>query len=269
MPKKPIITLLTDFGLEDTYVAEMKAVILSICPNVTLVDLTHNIEPYNIRMGAYLLARSAEQFPEGTVHLAVVDPGVGGPRKPLIIETNSAFFVGPDNGLLVLAAEKLGISHVYEITNRAYMRKEVSNVFHGRDIFAPAAAYLALGVPAKEFGEEIFDYVKPSYTKPKIFRDKIVGEVIHIDHFGNIITNITKKQLNMKGIDYGKSFSIIFKNRKPVKVKLLESYSKAKKRELLTIVGSGGFIEVSANMANASKILNVKPGTKVTFNFSS
>lgn len=269
MSKKPIITLLTDFGLKDTYVAEMKAVILSICPNVTLVDLTHNIEPYNIRMGAYLLARSAEHFPKGTIHLAVVDPGVGSSRKPLIIEANSAFFVGPDNGLLVLAAEKFGINHVYEITNRLYIRKNVSNVFHGRDVFAPVAAHLALGVPAKEFGKEVFNYVKPAYTKPKIFKNKIIGEIIHIDHFGNVITNITRKQLKMKGVDYGKSFSIIFKNRKQVKVKLLESYSKAKEGELLTVVGSGGFIEVSANMANASKILDVKPGIKVTFNFSS
>lgn len=267
MYKNPIITLLSDFGLVDSYVAEMKAVILSINPSATLIDISHNIKPYNIRMGAYILARIVEYFPEKTIHLAVVDPGVGGPRKPIIVETLKALFVGPDNGLLMLAAEKLGVNHVYQIENKQYMLKEISKTFHGRDIFAPAAAYLSLGVPPKNFGKEVFDYVKPSYIKPKIFKNKIVGEIIHLDNFGNIITNITQKHLKTKNITYGKSFQIILGENKPLKVRFLESYFQALNGEIFALVGSGNFVEISENLGNAAKTLNVKTGTKITFIF--
>src|SRR4030067_2462156 len=134
-----IITLTTDFGLKDPYVAEMKAVILSTCPNVVIVDVTPEIEKFNIRMGAYVLASVAPYFPKGTIHVVVVDPGVGTQRRSLIIQTRKGFFVGPDNGILFLAAEKQGIIRIHEMTNRKLMSPHISNTFHGRDIFAPAA----------------------------------------------------------------------------------------------------------------------------------
>jgi len=260
---KKIVTLLTDFGLTDSYVAEMKAVILSICPNVTIIDISHVIAEYNIRMGAYLLARSVEYFPLGTIHVAVVDPGVGGPRKPILVETNKGFLVGPDNGLLMLAAEKQGIKHVYKIENKKYMLPKISETFHGRDIFAPTAAYLALGIPPQEFGKEVFDYVKPSFSEPKIQKNKIFGEIIHIDHFGNLVTNIKPELLYEKKVEYGSHLKIALGKRKPVKTVFLRTYSEAPQGKILVMVGSGDFIEISANLANAAKLLNAKIGMKI------
>src|SRR5512139_642490 len=139
LPRK-IVTLTTDFGLRDPYVAEMKAVVLGICPTATIVDVTHEIEKFNVRAGAYILASVAPYFPKGTIHVAVVDPEVGTRRQPLLVQTKHAFFIGPDNGLLLLASEKEGIVETRIITNRGLMLPKVSNTFHGRDVFAPAAA---------------------------------------------------------------------------------------------------------------------------------
>ncbi len=137
-----MITLTSDFGLKDPYVAEMKGVILTINPNATLVDITHEIEKFNVRAAAFALASAAPYFPDGTVHLAVVDPGVGTDRRAIVIQTKKGFFVGPDNGVLVLAAQSQGIEHMYQLSNPKFMMPKVSSTFHGRDIFAPAAAYL-------------------------------------------------------------------------------------------------------------------------------
>ena len=134
-----LISLLTDFGLLDSFVGEMKGVILSICPDARIVDITHQVEKFDVRMGAFLLAGAASYFPAGTVHVAVVDPGVGSKRRPIVVETARAVYVGPDNGLLVPAAQREGIHHVYELTTRSFMREKVSATFHGRDVFAPAA----------------------------------------------------------------------------------------------------------------------------------
>ena len=151
----PIISLLSDFGLKDPYVSEMKAIILSICPNVTLIDITHEVSKYNIMEGAFILASATPYFPENTVHLAVVDPGVGSKRRPIIVRSKRHLYVGPDNGLLILAAKNDGIINVYHVVNEKYMRKEISSTFHGRDIFAPVSAYLANGVKPEEIGIEI------------------------------------------------------------------------------------------------------------------
>ena len=137
-----IITLTTDFGLRDPYAAEMKAAILGICPAATIIDVTHEVEKFNVRMGAYILASAARHFPKGTIHVAVVDPEVGTQRQPLLIQTNNGFLIGPDNGLIALASEREGIVEVRQITNRRLMLPQVSNTFHGRDLFAPAAAHL-------------------------------------------------------------------------------------------------------------------------------
>ena len=161
MLSAPLFTLTTDFGLRDPYVAEMKAVILGLCKTAQIVDITHAVEKFSIRSGAYMLASAAPYFPKDTINIAVVDPGVGSERRSIIVETKKGFFVGPDNGLLVLAAQMQGIKRVFEITNKKLMLRKVSFTFHGRDVFAPAAAYLANGVPLEEFGAEVADIVKP------------------------------------------------------------------------------------------------------------
>jgi S-adenosylmethionine hydrolase len=185
-----IITLTTDFGLKDPYAAEMKAAILSLCPNAAIVDITHQIEKFNTRIGVYVLASAAPYFPEGTIHVAVVDPGVGTRRRPILIQTQRGFFVGPDNGLLISAAEHQGIKRIHEITNPRLMLPKVSSTFHGRDVFAPAAAHLANGVHPTEFGREIREIARPEFTKVTRRKDMLIGEVLHVDNFGNIITNI-------------------------------------------------------------------------------
>ena len=200
-----IISLLSDFGQKDPYVAEMKAVILSINPQARIVDITHEVEKFNIRMGAFILASATPYFPPNTVHVAVVDPGVGTERRSIIVETKRGFYVGPDNGLLMLAAHKEGIVKVYHIDNPKYMLSRVSRTFHGRDIFAPAAAHLAAGTNPFEFGPAIEDYVFPEFVKSQAKRGEVVGEVLHIDGFGNIVSNISVEDLESAGFREGYS----------------------------------------------------------------
>ena len=262
MLKRPIITLLSDFGLRDSYVAEMKAVILSICPEACIIDISHEVRKFNIRMGAFLLARAARYFPERTIHVAVVDPGVGTERRPIIVESEKSLYVGPDNGVLMLSAQREGIKHIYVIKNPKYMLKEISRTFHGRDIFSPAAAYLAKGVPPSEFGPEIFNPVTPSFIKPKISEDLIEGEVIHIDDFGNIITNISFDDLKSLGIREGDQLTIKFREN-VFNIKLCTAYGEVQLHTPLAIIGSSSFLEISVNQADASKYFGVDVGEKI------
>jgi S-adenosyl-L-methionine hydrolase (adenosine-forming) len=256
----PIFTLTTDFGLKDPYVAEMKAVILSICPNATVVDVTHEVEKFSVRMGAYMLALAAPYFPLGSVHVAVVDPDVGTQRRPLIVQTAHSFFVGPDNGLLFLAAEAQGIKHIYEIVNQQFMLPHVSSTFHGRDIFAPAAAHLANGVPAKEFGPEITDVTKPKFTKVTRVKDSLFGEVLHVDSFGNIITNVRAKDL--ASLKEGVVQAELPFDK--LQLKLSKSYAEAKLQEPIALIGSHDFLEIALNQGNAAAKFNTKAGDKIT-----
>jgi len=259
MRKSPIVTLLSDFGLSDPYVAEMKAVILSICPTAVIVDITHQIRKFDVRMGAFVLAQATPYFQEGTMHVAVVDPGVGTKRRPIIIETKRSLFVGPDNGLLTFSAHREGISHAYEIANPKYMLKSTSRTFHGRDIFSPAAAYLAKGVPASNFGPEIKNLVMPSFARPGIQSGEIRGEVIHVDDFGNIITNIASKDLKELGIEEGKNLLLTLK-KKGLTLRLCSAYGEVSSGMPLTIIGSSGFLEVAINRGNASQFFKAKAG---------
>jgi hypothetical protein len=256
-----IITLTTDFGLRDPYVAEMKAVILNIKPNAKIIDITHEIEKFSIRMGAYVLASAAPYFPKNTIHVVVVDPGVGTKRKPIIIKTKNAYYIGPDNGVLVLAAKNEGILHVYEISNREVMLPKLSDTFHGRDIFAPAAAYLANGTPLSQFGPEIHHIVVPEFTNVVKQKDKVTGEILHVDGFGNLITNISKRELKL--MDVNETVNIRLKGRR-LKLKLCKSYASVKPGEPLAIIESHNFLEISVNQGNASERFNVKVGDKIT-----
>lgn len=263
MPAK-IITLTTDFSLRDPYAAEMKAVILSICPNAVIIDIAHEVEKFNVRMGAYVLASAVPNFPEGTVHVAVVDPGVGTKRRPIIVQTARGFFVGPDNGLLVLAAEAQGVKRMYEITSRRLMLPHISNTFHGRDVFAPAAAHLANGVPSEEFGPEISEMVRPPFAEITRKEDALVGEVLYVDSFGNITTNIHVKNI---GGFRGRILQVELPHHK-LELNLSKTYAEAKPQEPIALVGSHDYLEIAVNQGNAAAKFQAKPGDRITVSAS-
>jgi S-adenosylmethionine hydrolase len=257
-----MITLTTDFGLEDPYVAEMKGIILSINADAKLIDVSHGVEKFDVRMGAFTLASAAPYFPKGTVHLVVVDPGVGTGRRAVLVHTKQAFFVGPDNGLLMLAAKSQSIQHIYELVNPMYRLPKISSTFHGRDIFAPAAAYLDKGVKPSEFGPEITDPITPKFAAMTRKNNSLRGEVLHIDRFGNVVTNIAEKEIN---------------NVKTIKLKLpdcpleaifAKTYGEVKPEDPVALIGSHGFLEIAINKGSAAKMFNVHLGDAVTITFS-
>lgn len=261
-----IITLTTDFGLKDPYVAEMKAVILNINPKVTIVDISHHIRKFNIRAGAFVLASATPYFPKGTIHVAVVDPGVGTERQPILVQTKRACFVGPDNGMLGLAVKTMdGKMRVRRITNQKLMLSRVSNTFHGRDIFAPAAAHLTNGTPPEEFGPETEEISMPDFAKVVRREGVLIGEVIHIDNFGNIVTNIGKKELRL--IRTRKTVSVVLKSVKH-ELKFCKNYGEVKKQQPLALIGSHGLLEISTNQGNAAEVFNIENGDKIVLNSS-
>lgn len=260
----PLISLLTDFGSIDSYVSEMKAVILSICPSARIIDISHRVEKFNIRMGAFLLASATSSFPAGTVHVAVVDPAVGSARRPIVVETERSLYVGPDNGLLVPAAQAESILHVYEVTNRSMMRDEVSATFHGRDIFAPAATHLACGSPPNKCGTEITDYVIPSYTQPRSNGKSVLYEVFHVDGFGNIITNLRRTQLSELNVKTGGKVRISL-GKKWLSLRHVNTYSDLEENEFGLLVGSHGFLEIACRERSAAKRVGARMGMAVRF----
>jgi S-adenosylmethionine hydrolase len=255
-----IITLTTDFGLRDPYVAEMKAVILNISPNALIVDITHGVEKFNVRMGAYVLACASKYFPKGTIHVAVVDPGVGTERRAILVQTENAFYIGPDNGVLALAVKSQKIEHVYEIRNRRFMMPKISNTFHGRDVFAPAAAHLANGTLPAEFGPEIREIVTPEFAKVVRREDVLVGEVLYVDDFGNVITNFGEKELEL--MDVKDAVNVEFKNVR-LKLKFCRAYAEVEPQKPLAIIGSHNFLEISINQGNAAETFKIKAGDKI------
>jgi len=255
-----IITLTTDFGLKDPYVAEMKAAILGISPASTLVDITHEIEKFNIRMGAFVLSCAANYFPNGTIHVAVVDPSVGTRRRPVLIETKRGFFIGPDNGVLLLAAEKDGIKTFREITKQHLMLPEVSNTFHGRDVFAPAAAHLASGVETKEFGPELSEIFRPLFARVTNEKGVLTGQILHLDDFGNIITNITLAQMAHLGSPNQLKIGL---GHRVLELKFRKTYGEAESNEALALIGSHTYLEIAVNQGNAVEEFKVKTGDRI------
>jgi S-adenosylmethionine hydrolase len=258
---RPLITLTTDFGLKDQYVAEMKAVILGICPEASIVDVSHQIEKFNVRMGAFVLAAASAYFPRGTIHVAVVDPGVGTKRRAVCIKTKHACYLGPDNGLLILAAENQGIMHAYEVKNKKLMLPTVSTTFHGRDIFSPVAAHLASGVSLSALGPKADCLVIPEFANVAKCKGMLIGEVIHVDDFGNVVTNI--RQGELEKVRGGKPMKLKFKEA-GVKLKFCRAYGEVEEGELLALFGSHNFLEISINQGSAASVFNVKSGDEVT-----
>jgi len=255
-----IITLTTDFGLDDPYVAAMKGVILSINPRVTVVDICHTIKPQNIAQAAFILSTTYHYFPEGSIHVVVVDPGVGTERGALLLVTPSAFFLAPDNGVLSYIVEEADELGAIALTNPHFWLSPVSTTFHGRDIFAPVAAHLSLGVPPHEFGDPIPSIFTFPIPRPRAGEDGIlVGHILHIDRFGNLITDINRDDLPR-----GRLFIEVCGH---IIDGLSQSYAEGE--ELLAIIGSSERLEVSIKNSSAARFLKAKMGDEVKVGKSS
>jgi S-adenosylmethionine hydrolase len=254
-----IITLLTDFGLTDHYAASVKGAILGICPEATIVDISHMVPPQDIRSGAYLLKCVYKDFPKGTIHIAVVDPGVGSARRGLAIATGTCFFVGPDNGIFSLVLTENPSWSAHSIENRSFWRTAVCNTFHGRDVFAPAAAHLANGTPLGSMGPTCTP-LSPDWTITKILVDELLGEVIHIDHFGNCITNITYLDIKSFGEKQGLSVHVRLNAINAIS----DHYAEAKPGETMALIGSCNHLEIAVNQGNAAIRLGIESGEKVS-----
>lgn len=270
-----IITLTTDFGTEDAYVAAMKGVILGVNPLAGVVDICHTVEPQDIARAAFVISTACEYFPQGTIHMLVVDPGVGGQRRAIILKTPRAFFVAPDNGVLSYIIEALkkespspqespsglefeglppGLQAV-SITNPLFWHHPVSSTFHGRDIFAPVAAHLSLGVPMEEFGDNIDTVLTLPVPHPRTGEGgALIGKVIHIDRFGNLITDIKKEDLPSDQLSLNIVGHVI--------EGLSTSYSDGDK--LLALLGSGGYLEIALRNGSAATFLGARVGDELT-----
>ncbi len=257
-----LITLTTDFGLTDPFVGIMKGVILGIAPKTTLIDLTHHIETQNISQGAMVLASATPYFPKKTIHLAVVDPGVGTTRRPIVIETPDAYFVGPDNGLLTPAFS--GKARVYELIRLKYFLKSPSNTFHGRDVFAPVAAHLANGVKPSQMGKKIDDPVRLDLPRPELKDATLHGQVIYADNFGNLTTNISDQDL--KRCLTGKP-PVLRIGRRTLK-QFVRTYGDCPKGKAGFLINSWNAIEIFVRDDNAQQLFKTQPGAVVTLRFS-
>ncbi len=255
-----LITLITDFGTADPYAGVLKGVILSINPSCTIVDITHQIPPQDINEAAFTLMTAYAYFPPGTIHLVIVDPGVGGTRRPLLIETENYFFVGPDNGVFSGILHKPGVTSVIELTNADYFLREVSTTFHGRDIFAPVAAHLSQGVPCAKFGRPISDVMLLDWPQPRLIRPgEAQGRILHIDHFGNLITNVSREFITQALGN--RPFTI--ECAKAVIQQIVPAYSYAKPGELCGVFGSSNYLEISVANGSARERLNAHCGDVV------
>ena len=253
-----VITLTTDFGTRDWFVGTMKGVILGLQPRATVVDITHEIPAGDIRGGAFALAAACRFFPRGTVHVAVVDPGVGSARKAIAVQTADHCFVGPDNGVLSWALAKQRVRAIHALENEAYFLQPVSRTFHGRDIFAPVAAHLSRGVPIRKFGPALKDFVHLDWPEPRKLRGGIEGEVVYTDRFGNAITNLEGRLL--RGLD--RAACEIHARRRRV-CPLKPFYQAVAPGSPVALVGSSGFLEVAVNAGSASRALGLKIGARV------
>ena len=257
----PLITLLTDFGTADYFVAAVKGVILSANPSARIVDITHEIPPQDIEAAAFTLLAAYTSFPPGTVHVAVVDPGVGSSRRGIAIKVRQQFFVGPDNGVFSYVCDG-ATPEVFHLTNQKFFRSSVSTTFHGRDVFAPVAAALASGVKPDELGPSLTDIVRlPSLTPVTGRNGRIEGRIIHIDRFGNCVTNITRGELPDNSIAAGASLRINGRNITTFRKFFAEEASS--RSRLFAIWGSAGFLEIAVTNGSAAKLLKAKRGDGV------
>jgi hypothetical protein len=257
-----IITLLTDFGAADYFVGALKGVILSANPRALVVDITHEIPAHDVQTGAFTLLAASEAFPEGTIHVAVVDPGVGSARRAILAECGGQRYVGPDNGLFSYVCERAGRARVRHLTNGKFFRDEVSATFHGRDVFAPVAAALSLGTAPGELGGEIDDWVRLPPLAPRLLEDgTIEATIIHVDRFGNCVTNLTRRELNEERIARGAT--LVVGDHTIRRVRRFYADGEGDAPEPFAIWGSAGFLEISALRASAARLLGARRGQRV------
>lgn len=250
-----IIALLTDFGMKDYFVGAMKGAILAINENVHIVDITHEIAPQNIKSAGFNLRACYKDFLMGTIFVAVVDPGVGSQRRAILVETDDYFFIAPDNGLLSFVFNESKDFHVFELTNKKFFAHNISSTFHGRDIFAPVAAHLSHGINPGEFGQEITDFVRFEENKPrKVSDNEIEAEIIEIDRFGNLITNLKREDLPEK---------FMLKIGVAEIEKLSDYFAQNKAGETFMIFGSAGFLEIAVFQDSAKNLLRAETGQKI------
>jgi S-adenosylmethionine hydrolase len=248
---RPILTLTTDFGLTDHFAGTMKGVILGICPAAQIVDISHGVTPFEIAEAAYLIAQAWRYFPKKTVHVVVVDPGVGTARRPILVEAGGQYFLGPDNGVLSMV-------YLHEKCKK-YFRHPVSQTFHGRDIFAPVGAHLAAGVPAARIGKPMQDYLKPEFEKPhRTGKRTWIGRILKIDRFGNIVTNIHVSEFG----DLATRHFALALGPQEVTV-LARNYAECAAGELFLILGSSGYYEVSLREGSAAQQVKCEPGAAI------
>lgn len=290
-PLSPPIVLTTDFGLSDAYVGVMKGVILGINPSATIIDLTHDISPQDLRHGSFVLGTNHSYFPDGTIHVAVVDPGVGTPRKAMVLQTPTATFVGPDNGLFselvkpylpsLPSANILGPAvalpprlQAWELQNPEYRLHPVSNTFHGRDVFAPAAAHLSLGLSPAAMGPSLPEIIYRPLPEPATQAGAIVGEVIYVDRFGNLVTNISARNFDQANATLASARTDI-SNRIILRVsRTFHDPDRGGQDQpdglpLLVLLGSNGYLEIALRDGNASRSLAVGVGETVRVSFAS
>lgn len=258
---RPLITLLTDFGERDCFVASMKGVILSINPSVPIIDLSHQITSHQIQEAGYFLKSCYRYFPKGTIHVAVVDPGVGTERRALLVSASGSFFVGPDNGLFTEILEQEVGAKVWQITNPEYCLDTIGSTFDGRDVFAPAAAWLSKGVPSAFFGPAVQDPIRRSVAIPIWHEELLIGKIVSVDRFGNLISNITVQQL--------REFRAAMEQAVEIHIgayvihELVGSYSHGSRQAPSALINSSGSLEIFLQENSAAQRLQVGVGEEV------
>ena len=260
----PTIALLTDYGWNDPYAGAVQGVILSINPNVRLVNVTHSVPNYDIREASYLLATTAKEFPKGTIFLAIIDPGVGSARKAVIVETiDQKYFVGPDNGLFTDVVRSFGFKRAVEISNVLWFRRgAISSTFHGRDIFGPAAAHLTSGKKMEDAGPALQELVLLERVKPEQKEGNVVGEILHRDHYGNLVTNVPATVLVQTGWRAGMDLEFVVKQQ-VVRAKFAERYNAVEKGEFVLVLNGQGLLELARYLDSAGDSLQAAAGDSI------
>ena len=259
---RSIVTLTTDFGPSDYYVGVMKGVILNINPEADLVDICHDIRPYDVLDGAFAIAQAYRYFPPRTIHLVVVDPEVGSDRRPLLVVASGIYFIAPDNGVLSLIYAREESVLVRHITASHYFLEPVSHTFHGRDIFAPVAGWLSRQVDTEKFGDPITDFVRFTPPQAKRVNDQLLkGVVLRVDRFGSLTTNLTPADVPELFTEPPPPFKIIVGKSEVTRMKV--AYSQGAPGEVFAILGSSGYLEISANRSSAAQALGVGKGAEV------
>lgn len=263
--KRHLFTLLTDFGTSDYFVAAMKGAALSIDPEIEFIDISHEVPPFDVFGAAYTLSCCYREFPRFTTHVVIVDPGVGSPRRPIFVMTDNYNFIGPDNGVFSFIYQLETVNRVIHLTADYYFRRPVSDTFHGRDIFVPVAAWHAKGIDPRRMGDEITDYVRLESPAPKpVAPTMLKGTVIHVDRFGNLVTNFTAEHATSERVARGIRMRV---NGREIP-QLVTHYAAAPQGQPVAYFGSQGYVEIGVSRGSAARLLEARRGSEVDFAFT-